>query len=115
MALTAVILIGGFTGALRGEEIVRMDLGAMWKHWNKSMEHLDAPHVPLMLAGQFKREIGGKLFCQPLALVSKSELQIQLWMFRLIEAYIILGIVDGPVFSKVGKTPGTIRGRRLGI
>jgi hypothetical protein len=113
-ALTAVMLIGGFTGALRGEEIVRMDLGAMRKHWNESMEHPDAPHVPLMLAGRFKREIGEKLFCQPLALVSKSGLQIRLWMFRLIEAYGNVGIVNGPVFRKAGKTPGTIRRAQVG-
>jgi hypothetical protein len=67
-ALTAVSMIEGFAAGLRGEEIVRMDLGAIRKHWNESMDHPDAPHVPLMLAGQFKRKIGEKLFCQPLAL-----------------------------------------------
>jgi hypothetical protein len=97
-ALTAVSLVGGFTAGLRGEEIVRMDLGAMRKHWNESMEHPDAPHVPLMLAGRFKREIGEKLFCQPLALESKSGLKIRLWMYRLIEAYDVMQVVEGPVF-----------------
>jgi hypothetical protein len=52
--LTAVSLVGGFAAGLRGEEIVRMDLGAMHKHWNEAMEHPDAPHVPLMLEGRFK-------------------------------------------------------------
>jgi hypothetical protein len=109
MALTAVSLIGGFTAALRGEEIVRMDLGAIRKHWNESMEHPDAPHVPLMLAGRFKREVGEKLFCQPLSLESKSGLKIRLWMFRLMGAYDALKIVDGPVFRTAGKMVGTIR------
>jgi hypothetical protein len=108
-ALTAVSLVGGFTAGLRGEEIVRMDLGAMRKHWNESMEHPDAPHVPLMLAGRFKREIGEKLFCQPLALESKSGLKIRLWMYRLIEAYDVMQVVEGPVFRTAGKTPGTIK------
>jgi hypothetical protein len=71
-----------------------MDLGAIRKHWDEAMEHPNAPHVPLMLAGRFKREIGEKLFCQPLAPESKSGLK--------------MGIVDGPVFRKAGKTPGTI-------
>jgi hypothetical protein len=57
-ALTAVMMIDGFAAALKGEEIVRMDLGAIRKHWDEAMEHPDAPHVPLMLAGQFKREVG---------------------------------------------------------
>jgi hypothetical protein len=113
-ALTAVSLIGGFAAGLRGEEIVRMDLGAIRKHWNESMEHPDAPHVPLMLAGRFKREIGEKLFCQPLALESKSGLKIRLWMFRLIGAYDKLKVVDGPVFRTAGKVQGTIRRAQIG-
>jgi hypothetical protein len=108
-ALTAVSVIGGFAAVLRGEEIVRMDLGAIRKHWNESMEHPDAPHVPLMLAGRFKREVGEKLFCQPLALESKSGLKIWLWMFWLIGSYDALKIVDRPVFRTAGKGPGTIR------
>jgi hypothetical protein len=108
-ALAAVSLIGGFVMALRGEEIVRMDLGFIRKHWNESMEHLDVPQVPLMLAGRFKLEVGEKLFCQPLALESKSGLKIQLWMFQLIEAYDALKIVDGPVFCTAGKAVGTIQ------
>jgi hypothetical protein len=65
-ALTATMMLRGFTGGLRGEEIVRMYLGVMRKHWNKSMENLDSPHVPLMLAGHFKREISEKLsFANP--------------------------------------------------
>ncbi len=78
------------------------------------MEHPDAPHVPLMLVGQFKREIGEKLFCQPLALESKSGLQIRLWMFRLIGGYDALQVTDGPVFRTAGKTPGSIRQAQIG-
>jgi hypothetical protein len=41
------IYIYGFAAALRGEEIVKMDFGAIRKHWDEAMEHPDAPHVPL--------------------------------------------------------------------
>jgi hypothetical protein len=112
--LTAAMLMGGFAGGLRGEEIVRMDLGAMRKHWNESMEHPDAPHVPLMLAGRFKREIGEKLFCQPLAIESKLGLKIRLWMFCLIESFNISGVTEGPVFRKAGKVRGTIGRAQIG-
>jgi hypothetical protein len=101
-------MICGFTAGLRGEEIVIMDLGEIRKHWNESMDNPDAPHVPLMIVGCFKREIGEKLFCQSLALQSKSGLQIQLWMFWLIGVYDTLK-VDGPIFRTVGKMQGTIR------
>jgi hypothetical protein len=43
MVLRAVTLLGGFSSRLKGEEIIQMDLGAMRKHWNESMEHPDAP------------------------------------------------------------------------
>jgi hypothetical protein len=107
-------MIGGFAAGLRGEEIVRTDLRAIQKHWNELMEHPDAPHVPLMLAGRFKREIGEKLFCQPLALESMSGLQIRLWMFRLIGAYNALQVTEGPVFQMAGKTAGSIKRAQIG-
>jgi hypothetical protein len=45
MALTGVMLVGGFAS------------------WNESsIQHPDAPHVPLILAGRFKGEIVEKLF-----------------------------------------------------
>jgi hypothetical protein len=71
-----VMMIDGLAAALRGEEIVRMDLGAIQKHRDEAMEHLDAPHVSLMLVGRFKHKFGEKLFCQPLVPASKSGLNI---------------------------------------
>jgi hypothetical protein len=67
-----------------------------------------------MLVGQFKREIGEKLFCQPLALESKSGLQIRLWMFCLIGAYNALQVTEGPVICTAGKTPGSIKQAQIG-
>jgi hypothetical protein len=55
---------------------MRMDLGAIRKHWDKAMDHPDALHFPLMLARRFKSEVGEKLFCQPLAPESKLGLKI---------------------------------------
>jgi hypothetical protein len=65
-AATAIMMISGFFGALRGEEVVRADLGAIRKYWDEAVAWEGAEHIPLMLAGRFKREIGEKLFCQPL-------------------------------------------------
>ena len=66
--LMACMLLAGWFAALRGEEIVRIDMGQMRQHWVESTEHEGAPHIPLMLSGRFKREIGEKVFCQPLAM-----------------------------------------------
>jgi hypothetical protein len=113
-ALTAVMLVHGFGAGLRGEEIVRMDLGAIRKYWEEAMDHPEAPHVPLMLAGRFKREVGEKLFCQPLAVKSKSGLEYRLWLHRLILTYDIMGIRAGPVFRTAGKQVGGIRRAQMG-
>jgi hypothetical protein len=97
-ALTASMVIIGFFGALRGEEIVRTDVGAIRKYWNEAMNWKNAPHVPLMLAGRFKRETGEKLFCQPLATVTKSGVDIRLWMFRTMSGLEKFGVTTGPMF-----------------
>jgi hypothetical protein len=49
-ALTAMILVGGFSGGLRGEELPKLELGAIRKHWEEAIHH-KTPHVPLVLAG----------------------------------------------------------------
>ena len=79
--LTACMLLAGWFAALRGEEIVRIDMGQMRQHWVESTEHEGAPHIPLMLSGRFKREIGEKVFCQPLAMESRSGVTIGRWFW----------------------------------
>jgi hypothetical protein len=77
--LTGITIITGFFAAMRGEAITRVDVGSMRAHWEESVGYPDCSHVPLMLAGRFKREIGEKLFCQPLAMVSKLGIKIGRW------------------------------------
>ena len=66
------IVISGYFGGLRGEEIAKGDRGAMMERWKDSMSHEETPFVPLTLLGRFKRETGEKVFCQPLAAVTKG-------------------------------------------
>jgi hypothetical protein len=77
-ALTAMILVGGFLGGLRGEELPKLELGVIQKHWDEAVQH-NAPHVPLVLAGRFKMSDREKLFFLPLACESKSGIHIRLW------------------------------------
>lgn len=108
-ALLAVALIAGFFGALRGEEVVRLDVGAMREHWHESLDYPECPHVPMMLAGRFKQEIGEKLFCQPLAMVSNSGIAIALWFHRTLEILSKFGVISGPVFRVKGKSKGSYK------
>jgi hypothetical protein len=97
--LTACVMIAGFFGALRGEEIVRVDAGAMVSHWDESMAYAQAPHIPLMLVGRFKGEVGEKIFKQPLATESKSGVAVKLWFFRTLELLHRNGQAIGPLFK----------------
>jgi hypothetical protein len=101
--LTAIVLISGFFAALRGEEIVRIDIGSMRHHWTEAMGCADGKHVPLMLAGRFKRETGEKLFCQPLATESKSGVKIAEWFHRTLWILGKLGTESGPMFRSESK------------
>ena len=97
-ARTATMLISGFFAALRGEEICRVDVGSMRLHWDESQNHPGAPHVPLMMAGRFKGDHTEKLFCQPLANVTKTGINIKLWTERTLQVLDAVGIKAGPMF-----------------
>ena len=108
-ALVATMLLAGWFAALRGEEIVRVDVGQMRKHWMESTMHDEAPHIPLMLTGRFKREVGEKVFCQPLAIESKSGAKICEWFWRSLEMLSAQNITSGPMFRVKGKEKGSFK------
>ena len=82
MAMCIVIL--GYFGRLRGEEIGKADKGEMLKRWIESLSHKGNPFVPLMLVGRFKRVTGKKLFCQPLAAKTNNGRRLDTWFGRLL-------------------------------
>ena len=67
IARTMCIIITGYYGGLRGEEISKADQGVMAEHFNQAVSRIEYPFVPLMMLGRFKRQIGEKKFFQPLA------------------------------------------------
>jgi hypothetical protein len=103
VTLTAMVLVGGFSGALRGEELPKMELGAISKHWNEAVNHPTTPHVPMVLSGRFKMTDGEHLFFLPLACRSSAGIEILLWTSRLLEAYRALRVESGPVFRVAHK------------
>jgi hypothetical protein len=96
--ITACIFIAGFFGALRGEEIVRVNIDPMLKHWEESIHFEGAPHVPLILVGRFKREVGERMFTQPLAVETKSGVRIALWFQRTLKELLGGRRASGPLF-----------------
>ena len=102
-ALTGVLITSGLGGALRGEEANRMELGVIRKHWLEAISHREKPHVPLGMVGRFKRQVGEKMFIQPLTVRSVSGLEYRLWMYRMITEFDRQGIQTGPVFRVTDK------------
>jgi hypothetical protein len=112
-ALMAMILTGGFSGALRGEEIPKIELGAIRKHWHEAVHHPTTPHVPLVLSGWFKLTDGERLFFLPLACRSQAGIDIRLWTHHLLQTYKELGVVSGPVFC-VAQKGGKVKRSAMG-
>jgi hypothetical protein len=105
-AITGMMITVGLGGAMRGEELVRVDVGLIRKHWAEALAHPEEAHVPLAMAGRFKRQVGEKVYVQPLALESESGLQYRLWSHRTLEEYARIGVVNGPVFRVTVKRQG---------
>ena len=104
VALVACILLAGFYGGLRGEEINRVDFGGMKKYWAEGMTcSTDRKHVPLVLSGRFKGEVGLKFFTQPLAPVTKAGIDIGKWFERALYAVGEAGAFRGPLFLNGSK------------
>jgi hypothetical protein len=102
-AIAGVMVVAGLGGGMRGEELNRLDLGIIRKHWNEAVNHQDVAHVPLGMVGRFKRTVGEKMYIQPLAIRSRSGLEYRLWMHRMICCYAHFGVVSGPVFRRQKK------------
>ena len=95
---TACMLIAGYFAALRGEEIVKVDLGAMNQHWEEATGYDGCSHVPLMLAAKLKGTNGTKLHTQPLAPVTKDGRNLQVWFQRALTSTRKAGRTEGPFF-----------------
>jgi hypothetical protein len=80
-AIAGVMITAGLGGGMRGEELNRLDIGIIRKHWTEAVNHPKIAHVPLGMVGRFKRTVGEKMYIQPLTLRSKSGLEYGLWMY----------------------------------
>ena len=103
-SLVACILLAGFYGGLRGEEINRVDFGGMNKYWAEGMSsNNERKHVPLTLSGSFKQKVGLKFFTQPLAPITKSGINIAKWFRRALDIIGNEGTSKGPLFMNATK------------
>lgn len=113
-ALTGAMLVMGFGGSLRGEELPQVDVGGIRKHWREAMGYHRKPHVPLVLAGRFKGMIGEKQYIQPLAIRSDTGIPYRLWMERALKELDNVGIKNGPMFRVVKGKSGRVAKATVG-
>ena len=92
------MILAGYFGGLRGEEINKVDLGVTRKHWEEATRHVCHPHVPLMLTGKLKKQKGLKLFSQPLASVTRDGRKIERWFYQMMFVLKQVNITTGPMF-----------------
>jgi hypothetical protein len=104
--LIGFCLTAGFSAALRGEEIPRLDLGAMRKNWIEAISHLSSSHVPYVLIGRFKNVTGEKEFHQPVVFTTASGIDNRKWAHRAIVAYENVQVTTGPMFRVAGQRAG---------
>jgi hypothetical protein len=83
---------------LIGEEINWVHAGGMAFYWKEATEGIDV-HVPLMLSGRFKNEVGGKYFCQSLAPVTDSGRNLRIWFERKLSVLTQQSMCKGPMFK----------------
>ena len=99
-ALLGCMLVAGYYGALRGEEVNRVNIGGMNQYWEEgSTQEEEKKHVPLTLMGRFKQITGIKFHTQPLAWKTKGGRCLATWFLRARACYTEEKIVSGPMLK----------------
>lgn len=74
----------GFSAALRGEEIMVIDLHSLSVHLEDAVSHT-LPFVPISLLGRFKGETGSRQHYMPVVTKTRSGLDNYKWSRRIID------------------------------
>ena len=85
VAELGLFLAAGYSAALRGEEIVKMDVRYILLHWEDSLGG-DIYFIPLPLLGRFKEETCHIHHIIPIAAVTTSMIGNNMWCMRLVQS-----------------------------
>jgi hypothetical protein len=94
-----VFCLAGYARALRGEEITKIELGGVRKHFVDGGTSA-TPHVIFTLVGRFKGEKVELHHLMPVAAITGSGLEVRKWTERLIQAKEKRGVVKGFMFVR---------------
>jgi hypothetical protein len=100
LAQEGAFYVIAFSCALRGEEVPLADLTGTARHWEKSLTN-NPPHIVIALLGRFKGELGENYHLLPIVPLTRSGIDNELWIGRLLNLYKVQGINSGPLFRDV--------------
>lgn len=103
VAATGCLITIGFSAALRGEELPKLDLEDIMRRWASATEHPTNPHCPIGLRGRFKGETGEKSHAMAVASTSASGVENGKWMERMLGFAVDSRIKSGPLFRRATK------------
>jgi hypothetical protein len=100
----AVFVMVGYSRALRGKKIPKLEISGLLKHFAEGGK-TDPKHVMLSLVGRFKQEDCERQHFLPVAAVTGSGLKIREWMRRLLELKVKCGHTQGFLFRRKNGSP----------
>jgi hypothetical protein len=100
LATIGATITNGFSAGLRGEELGNVRYQDSLLLSGLGLDHPRKPHIVLALEGRFKGQISRKRHKVPLVTVSKSGIQNQRWLLRLLAELHRGGTQYGPLFRK---------------
>jgi hypothetical protein len=100
----AVFVMVGYARALRGEEILKLEITWLLKHFAAGDE-TSSKNVMLSLVGRFKQEDGEMQHYLPVAAVTGSGLRIRDWIRSLLELKVRSWQTQGFLFQRKNGSP----------
>jgi hypothetical protein len=95
-----LLISAGFLCGLRGEEIMKIDLGGLIKYLEAGRGHSECPHVIVALLGRLKGETGERYHMMVMARESASGIIGGIWADRVVEVNRSIDRTKGWVFTK---------------
>ena len=106
-----LVIAAGFLCGLRGEEIMKVDLGGLMKYLDPGRDHATCPHLIVALLGRLKGETGERYHMMVMSRVSRSGIVGGIWADRVVEVNRRNGRTKGYVFTYPGAKSSVVFGR----
>jgi hypothetical protein len=104
-----------YCGSFRGPECFLVDLYGLRKYLNTPRHASELAHVVIPLLGKVKNEHGERYHLTPLCSSSKSGLQVELWVRRLVSSHDAFQHFQGPAFRTKSGAPASSSDYELDI